>query len=58
MFQLNSAIFSASYDTTETYDAYEKDIAMVTFYFESDSVFEYTRLVRVCKNKAIVSSLT
>ena len=26
-----------------TYDAYERDIALVTFYFDSDTVFEYTR---------------
>ena len=26
-----------------TYDAYERDIALVTFYFDTDTVFEYTR---------------
>jgi hypothetical protein len=26
-----------------TYDAYTKDIAMVTFFFQTTTVFEYTR---------------
>ena len=30
----------------DTYDAYEKDIAFVTFYFEEPTVFEYTRHVK------------
>ena len=44
MFQLNSDMFSASYDSGNLkYDSYKKDIAMVTFYFESNTVFEYSR---------------
>lgn len=43
MFQLESAVFSASYDLEDTYDAYEKDIAVVSFYFEQSTVFEYAR---------------
>ena len=42
-FQLQSAVFSASYDAADTYDAYEKDIAIVSFYFEQSTVFEYAR---------------
>ena len=30
----------------DTYDAYEKDIAFATFYFEEPTVFEYTRHVK------------
>ena len=41
--QIDSSIFSASYDVSQKYDAYEKDIAVVTFYFETNSVFEYSR---------------
>ena len=37
-------MFSASYDGVNLkYDAYKKDIAMVTFYFESNTVFEFSR---------------
>ena len=36
-------VFSASNEDNPLYDAYEKDIAMVSFYFESITVFEYTR---------------
>ena len=43
-FQINPDIFSASYDgASMTYDAYERDIALVTFYFDTDTVFEYSR---------------
>ena len=45
LFQLDSAVFSASYDATETYDAYQRDIALVTFYFETNTVFEFSRKV-------------
>ena len=42
--QLDSDMFSASYDGVNLkYDAYKKDIAMVTFYFESNTVFEFSR---------------
>jgi hypothetical protein len=41
--QAGAAVFTASLDTSATYDAYEKDIAYVTFYFEESTAFEYTR---------------
>ena len=44
-FQLDSAVFSASYDAGEKYDAYQRDIALVTFYFETNTVFEFSRQV-------------
>ena len=44
-FQLDSAVFSASYDANEKYDAYQRDIALVTFYFETNTVFEFSRKV-------------
>ena len=50
-FQINPDIFSASYDDASmTYDAYERDIALVTFYFDTDTVFEYTR----CRHLIII----
>ena len=45
-FQMKSAVFSASYNLDDTYDAYERDIALVSFYFEQSTVFEYARLER------------
>ena len=45
LFQLESTVFSASYDLADTYDAYERDIAVVSFYFEQSTVFEYARFV-------------
>ena len=36
-----------SYGNDGTYDAYEKDIAVATFYFEEPMVFEYTRHVKL-----------
>ena len=42
--QINgNEIFSATNKKVPTYDAYEKDIAMVTFYFESPTLLEYLR---------------
>ena len=42
--QRESAIFTATNDIDATYDAYEKDIAVVTFYFEEEpAIFEYIR---------------
>ena len=41
----NSAVFTATNDVEGTYDAYEKDIAIVSFFFENPTVFEYTRQV-------------
>ena len=40
-------IFSAANNKAPTYDAYEKDIAMVTFFFESPTVFEYLKEPRM-----------
>ena len=40
-------VFSASLEKNPKYDAYEKDIAMVTFFFETPTVFEYTREERM-----------
>ena len=31
-----------------TYDAYEKDIAIASFYFDEPIAYEYTRQVQVC----------
>ena len=36
-------VFQATNTKSPKYDAYEKDIAMVTFFFESSTVFEYAR---------------
>ena len=36
-------VFQASNTKSPTYDAYQRDIAMVTFFFESTTAFEYTR---------------
>ena len=37
-----------NYEMTDenSYDAYEEDIALVSFYFEEPTVFEYTRHVQ------------
>ena len=40
-------VFSASLENNSKYDAYEKDIAMVTFFFETPTIFEYTREERM-----------
>ena len=42
-FQKASAIFTATKNVDETYDAYERDIAIVSFYFKQPTAFEYTR---------------
>ena len=39
----NSEVFTATRGTEDTYDAYERDIAIVSFYFKKPTVFEYTR---------------
>jgi hypothetical protein len=39
-------VFTATTDISATYDAYEKDIARVSFYFEESTAFEYTRIVK------------
>ena len=43
--QRSSAVFTATYDVEGTYNAYEKDIAVVSFFFEYPTVFEFTRQV-------------
>ena len=40
-------VFPASLEKNPKYDAYEKDIAMVTCFFETSTVFEYTREERM-----------
>ena len=40
---MNSAIFGATNDLEGTYDAYEKDISIVSFYFEDSKASEYIR---------------
>ena len=40
-------IFTADTNTRPTYDAYEKDIAMVTFFFESTTALQYQRQLRM-----------
>ena len=42
-----NVVFSASLENNSKYDAYEKDIAMVTFFFETPTIFEYTREERM-----------
>jgi hypothetical protein len=39
-------VFRATTDISATYDAYEKDIASVSFYFEESTAFEYIRIVQ------------
>lgn len=40
-------MFQAVNEESPTYDAYHKDIALVTFFFESSTVFEYDRVERM-----------
>ena len=40
----------------DTYDAYDKDIAVVSFYFEQPTVFEYARYGEV--KRYLVAQLT
>ena len=40
-------VFTATNEDSPKYDAYQKDIAMVTFFFESPTVFEYSRQVKM-----------
>ena len=40
-------VFPAANKRAPTYDAYEKDIATVTFYFESPTLFEYLKEQRM-----------
>ena len=41
--QEDSALFTVSIDMEETYDAFKRDIALVSFYFKNPTVFEYIR---------------
>ena len=34
-------------DAQDTYDAYEKDIAIASFYFEEPTAYEYSREARM-----------
>ena len=43
LLQEDSALFTASIDMEETYDAFDRDIALVSFYFKNPTVFEYIR---------------
>ena len=43
LLQRDSAIFTATHNVEEAYDAYEKDIAIVSFYFKEATLFEYTK---------------
>ena len=45
LLQEDSALFTASIDMEETYDAFERDIALVSFYFKNPTVFEYIRWI-------------
>ena len=40
-------VFTATNEDSPKYDAYQKDIAMVTFFFERPTVFEYSRQVKM-----------
>ena len=40
-------VFTAWNQNASTYDAYQKDIAMVTFFFESTTIFQYSRQVKM-----------
>ena len=41
--QQNSEVFSVRNSVEDTYDAYEKDIAIALFYFKQPTAFEFTR---------------
>ena len=43
MLHLGNQVFKALNIENPSYDAYEKDIAVVDFIFESNTVFEYRR---------------
>ena len=45
MQQQDSVVFTATNDVDATYDAYERDIAVVSFHFERPTAFAYVRLV-------------
>ena len=41
--QENAEVFSVRNGAEESYDAYEKDIAIALFYFRKPTAFEFTR---------------
>ena len=41
--QQNAEVFSVRNGVEESYDAYEKDIAIALFYFKKPTAFEFTR---------------
>ena len=43
--QQNDVVFTATEEVDATYDAFERDIALVSFHFERPTVFAYVRLV-------------
>ena len=43
--QQNDVVFTATEEVDATYDAYERDIAVVSFHFERPTVFAYVRSV-------------
>ena len=45
--QRNSAVFTVTNDADETYDAYERDVAIVSFYFREPAVLEFGREARM-----------
>ena len=44
---INRVVFAVQNENNKEYDAYEKDIAMVTFFFESPTAFVYERKARM-----------
>ena len=52
-------MFTVTNDVDGTYDAYENDIAIASFFFEEPVAYEYTRWVTLCIFTIIlISSLT
>ena len=47
MQQQKDVIFTATEDVDALYDAYEKDIAIVSFHFERPTAFAYIREARM-----------
>ena len=45
--QDRNRVFTELYQEDEMYDAYEKDISAVTFFFESNTAFEFERNLRM-----------
>ena len=47
LLQQNDVVFTATEDVDAIYDAYERDIAVVSFHFERPTIFAYVRLVMI-----------